>query len=145
MTGGDRTHGHEVTGSRVLWLWTCAIVVLVVPWATLQNHSHWANVGWIPFVSGPVRANDIVGNVLLYLPFAYFYARGRGRRGFMRTMAFAFVLSVTSEFTQVYGHGRFPSATDVTCNVIGACIGGLCARHVQLLAPGSDAYEPSRP
>jgi len=60
-------------------------------------------------------------------------------------MAFAFVLSVTSEFTQVYSHWRFPSATDVSCNMIGAWFGVLCARHVPFLAPRSDAYEPGHP
>ena len=41
-------------------LWTGLIILLVVPWGSLQDHAHWARVGWLPFVSHPVRPGDII-------------------------------------------------------------------------------------
>ena len=38
------------------------------PWTTLQNHTHWAHVLWLPFLSPPVRIVDSVLNVLLFVP-----------------------------------------------------------------------------
>src|SRR5687767_11782754 len=95
--------------SRTLLLWTGAVVLVVVPWASLQNHAHWHHIAWIPFVSGPIKAVDLVGNTLLYLPFAYSYARGRGRRGVYQAITFGFLLSLLSELSQVFSHSRFPS------------------------------------
>lgn len=37
----------------------------------------------------------------------------------------AFVMSLLGEWSQVYSHSRFPSATDVVCNVIGAVAAAL--------------------
>lgn len=34
----------------------------------------------------------------------------------------ALFVSLLCEWAQVYSHGRFPSATDVTCNVGGAAL-----------------------
>ena len=152
--GGGGTDDGIGNGSGVLLLWIGTVVLLVVPWASPQNHAHWHNISWIPFVSGPIKAMDLVGNTLLYLPFAFYYARGRGRRGLYQAVAFGFLLSLTSEFSQVFSHGRFPSSTDLTCNVLGAWIGAWCARHVTVSEgdrPGHrragdpDAYEPGRP
>jgi hypothetical protein len=44
------------------------------PWGDLQNHTHWAKVGWIPFVSPPVRSFDVLQNLLLFAPFGFFVA-----------------------------------------------------------------------
>ena len=95
------------------------------PWGDFQGHTHWHNVGWIPFVSPPVRPGDIALNLLLFLPLGVFAAR-RGRApasALARSALIAFVVSVIGEWTQVYSHTRFPSATDVACNVGGALLG----------------------
>ena len=42
-------------------------------------------------------------------------------------IATAVLLSSATEWTQVYSHTRFPSTTDVSCNVIGAVLGRLVA------------------
>lgn len=104
----------------------------VVPWTTWQDHSHWPRVGWIPFASPPVRARDILINTLLYVPFGMFCRRASGRPltmswGWIAGLALA--LSIATEATQIYSHGRFPSATDVATNVVGALIGGWIARR----------------
>ena len=111
-----------------MWLgWIAIIVVIVVPWGDFQGHTHWFKVAWIPFVSKPVRMTDVVGNVLLYMPFGY------GCRRLFRTgssvwpgVLLAATLSIVTEATQLYSHWRFPSATDVTANLLGT----LCGLYV---------------
>ena len=112
-------------------LWTVLIVLVVVPWVGYQNHSHWQRVGWIPFASAEVRLRDVVVNLLLYAPWGYFFARSVrvAARCVWIVVVLAAALSITTETSQVYSHGRFPSATDVTCNVIGALAGALWARR----------------
>src|SRR5438477_655175 len=45
-----------------------------LPWGDFHGHTHWANVGWIPFVSPPVRVLDIAENLLLFAPLGFFVA-----------------------------------------------------------------------
>ncbi len=115
-----------------LWplvLWTGVIVLVVVPWGSFQNHSHWSRVQWIPFVTPPVGLRDIVANVLFYAPFGYWSMRLSRRPRMWHGLVFAFALSAATELTQVYSHGRFPSSTDLVCNVVGAGLGTLLARR----------------
>jgi len=92
-----------------------------IPWQTWVGHSHWSNVGWIPFYSGPIRLTDICQNLFLFAPVG-FAAALAFRNAPRLAAALVLVASLTGETTQVYAHGRFPSATDVTCNVAGAWI-----------------------
>ena len=105
------------------------IVAIIVPWGDLQDHSHWSNIGWIPFVSPPIRRRDIVANVLLFMPLGVGAALGF-RRGLAVAGGLALALSMTGETIQVYTHSRFPSATDVVCNVAGAVAGALVVRRL---------------
>ena len=109
--------------------WVAVIAIAVVPWTDFQNHTHWRRVQWIPFVTPPIKIVDIVINVLLYIPFGYFYAQQRpGRRGnIWRALVIAAALSIFTEWTQLYSHSRFPSLTDVTNNLIGTAIGAFGA------------------
>jgi len=97
------------------------VVAVVCPWGDFQNHTHWRNVAWVPFASGLVRWVDVVQNVLLFAPLGFF-AAGTNRR-LLRAAAVAAPLSVVVEWTQLYSHSRFPSATDVVSNVAGALLG----------------------
>lgn len=118
-----------MTVSRAqVWLgvWLAVIVACVAPWIGWQDHSHWQRIGWVPFASPPVRVRDIVINTALYVPFGLFCHRAlqphwSSRTGFV--MVWAFALSVVTEASQIYSHGRFPSATDVLMNVVGAGLG----------------------
>jgi len=112
-----------------LLLWTLLICACVIPWADLQNHSHWSRVQWIPFVTPPVKLIDIVINVLLYVPFGYLFVRWTGRRGTALAVMCGGTLSLITEWTQLYSHSRFPSLTDVTCNVCGTLIGVWLAQQ----------------
>ncbi len=84
---------------------------------------------WIPFVTPPIKLVDIVVNVLLYMPFGYWFLRSAGRRRAGLAVACAGILSLVTEWTQLYSHSRFPSLTDVTCNVIGAAVGVWIAQQ----------------
>lgn len=106
--------------------WVGVILAAVVPWSGFRAHSHWAEIIWFPFSTPPeLTATDLVANVLLYVPFGFLYERATARRTglFLRGGFWALLLSVATELTQVYSHGRFPSVTDVVLNVLGACLG----------------------
>jgi glycopeptide antibiotics resistance protein len=93
------------------------------PWTTWAGHSHWAKVGWIPFYSWPVSVPDITQNILLFMPAGVCAHLALGERARTRAVFLALPVSVLGEWTQLYGHSRFPSATDVSCNVLGTLAG----------------------
>jgi glycopeptide antibiotics resistance protein len=107
-------------------LWVGVIIFVVVPWYRIQDHSHWAGVQWVPFLTPPIRLRDIVANTLLYIPFGYLGVRAIDRR-VARVVVMAGLLSLLTEFSQVFSHGRFPSSTDLVCNTLGAWAGALWA------------------
>lgn len=90
---------------------------------SLQDHPHWMRIRWVPFVSPPVGAADVIANVLLYVPFGYFAGRFFRDRRWVTGIVGAALLSCSTEMTQVFGHGRFPSVQDLSMNVLGAAIG----------------------
>lgn len=109
-------------------VWSAVILATTVPWTDLVGHTHWRKVQWIPFRSPPVKAIDVVVNVLLYVPFGYAWRRASPFRARLwHGVALAFVLSVAVESSQLYSHSRFPSVQDVLCNVCGAWVGGWLA------------------
>jgi glycopeptide antibiotics resistance protein len=110
---------------RLLHLvWTLAIVAATVPFFNLHAHTHWYKVGWIPFVTPPIRLRDIAANVVLYMPFGATVSGERGtRRLLWRAILTGGALSFAAETSQLFSHGRFPSSTDLVCNVIGAALG----------------------
>lgn len=134
-----------MTASIAFVAWSAVILAVTVPWTDLVGHTHWAKVQWVPFRSPPVKAIDVVANILLYIPFGYAGLRASPLRARLwHTAALAFVLSVAVEWSQLYSHSRFPSVQDVLCNVSGAWIGGWLAirgRSIRsLLLVGDDAH-----
>ena len=95
----------------------------------MQNHSHWSRVQWIPFVTPPIKLIDIVVNILLYMPFGYWFVRAGGRQRTGLAAVCAAALSLVTEWTQLYSHSRFPSLTDVTNNIIGSALGAWIAKQ----------------
>ena len=105
------------------------IAAAVVPWGDFQGHTHWDKVGWIPLVSPPVRLRDIIANLLLFAPLGIAVALNTAPSlTSRRCAALAAGLSFAGEWTQLYSHTRFPSATDVLSNVTGALAAALIAR-----------------
>jgi glycopeptide antibiotics resistance protein len=108
------------------------IALVLVPWADVQNHSHWANVRWVPFVTPPVRARDILGNLLLFAPLGVVLARSGLRIVWIGAVCAG--LSVAGEWTQLYSHSRFPSAQDVVCNLAGGLLAAWIVRGLPPVA-----------
>lgn len=116
-----------------LWLliWIGLIIVVVLPWGTFEPHAHWERMEWIPFLSRPVDVGDVIGNLLFFVPYGILIRHDvpAKRRAMLLAMGSAAVLSLAGEFIQVFSNSRFPSMTDVACNVIGACIGARWTIH----------------
>jgi glycopeptide antibiotics resistance protein len=68
-------------------------------------------------------------NTLLYVPSGAFSGR-LFRRPLLMAFGLSLALSLTAELAQVYSHNRFPSATDVTCNVAGAVLAAALSRRL---------------
>jgi glycopeptide antibiotics resistance protein len=114
-----------------LWraVWIGLIVVVVVPWGTFDSSPHWERMAWIPFVSAPAELGDMMSNVLFYVPYGFLGVLNIGKKQNAIRVATgsAMALSLATEFTQVFSAHRFPSMTDVACNVIGAFVGAQWA------------------
>jgi len=122
--------------------WSVVIAAATVPWTSFVGHTHWQKVQWVPFISPPVKALDILGNILLYVPFGYQLIRASPPRvrGW-HAAALAGSLSLAVEWSQVYSHSRFPSMQDLLCNVSGAWLGAAWANRRD--APPTDGGSPA--
>jgi glycopeptide antibiotics resistance protein len=113
------------------WPFFLATLVLILavtfPW-DLQNHPHWQKVAWVPFATGIVRPIDLLGNAALYFPFGFFLPVRPRRARLLIAAVLAALLAGSLEFSQVWSHWRFPSATDVAMNVAGSVAGALVRR-----------------
>ena len=78
----------------------------------------------VPLVSPPIEAEDIVGNFLLGTPVGL-AASLTFRRAAIAAALVTLPVSLAGEAIQIYSHERFPSATDVVCNVAGAVAAAL--------------------
>jgi glycopeptide antibiotics resistance protein len=121
-----------MTASRLgLVAWTTLLVAILIPWFDVTNHTHWMKVAWIPF-QPPIRPFDMAANVVVFVPFGFLWRRCRFRGRFGRaSMALVLggLLSFVAESAQLYSHSRFPSATDLTTNVMGIAVGWWMARN----------------
>ena len=81
-------------------------------------------------MSPPVAIGDMLGNVLLYMPYGYLASSLGNRSAVAIAVIGAIVVSCVTEMTQVFGHGRFPSVQDVLMNVIGATLGIALRRRM---------------
>ena len=107
------------------------LAATLLPWSNFVGHSHWNQVQWAPFDSQSFDWFDFAANVALFVPFGHFagsLAFALGRKNSVLLVLFAAaLLSLCVELMQIYSHSRFPSASDVSCNVLGAALGALLA------------------
>ena len=121
----------------LLILTIALIFAAVLPWGDFQGHTHWAKVGWIPFFSKPVRIRDVLANVVLFVPFGAAAGRVlRHRYTVVLVTVGGAAISLVGEAAQLYSHTRFPSATDLVCNTLGAAVGAALVSGRFRSSPG---------
>ncbi|MBX3333520.1 MAG: VanZ family protein [Nitrospira sp.] len=125
---------HE---KRIL-IWFVILVLALAPMFPVSNfvgHSHWEQVRWIPFQGFSWSKNmlkDIITNTLWFMMFGYLLHYQLNRNPGSRWTIVAIItiaggVSLSNELFQVFCHSRFPSMTDVACNVGGAGLGAYGA------------------
>lgn len=125
-----RLSARAVAGA-LLVVWLGAFAVLFVPWGDIQDHTHWYKVTWVPF-SAPLKPVDVVGNIVAFIPFGALSTLtfGTGKWwDWLIGIALALLLALGAEAAQLYSHLRFPSATDLSANVLGAALGVWLVRR----------------
>ena len=110
------------------------VVLVAFPFGDLVGHPHWSRVDWIPFVTRRVRVLDVVANLVLCAPIGVASALAF-RRGILISAAIALPSSLAVEWAQVYSHVRFPSMTDVACNVAGAVVAAAVVQRLRDVPP----------
>jgi glycopeptide antibiotics resistance protein len=119
------------------------IFLAILPWRGFDPTGHWHRVGWIPFVSRPVRVIDVVGNLALFVPLGVSIALHARRAALARTATAAFACSLLGEWAQIYSRYRYPSTGDLVLNVVGAVIGAYAVEYLRRRRPESVATRPS--
>ena len=132
-----------------LWAIACSVALIfitILPWRGFDAAGHWHRVGWIPFVSRPVRVIDVVANLALFVPLGASIALYTGRAALVRTSTAAFACSFIGEWAQVYSRYRYPSGGDLVCNVLGAVAAAYGIDRLRRGRPGpaeTTAAEPA--
>lgn len=117
---------------RVL-LWTLVIVACVVPWWGFQWHAHWSRVELVAVCDWPTpvsRRGREPPPLRAVRPVPHGKTAPVACARAVTAIAAGIGLSLATELTQVYSHGRFPSATDVVMNGIGTVVGVLVGWRV---------------
>ena len=120
---------------RNLWLFWLLLILIVssYPCAEFHTHAHWNKVSWVPFqgVGHSVTLSlDAVRNVVLYVPFGFFYGQSQShsrKTVVIKVALLTTLLSIGCEFFQIFCHGRHPSMTDVSTNLMGGVLGAVIA------------------
>jgi len=128
-----------------LIVWMIVITGLTTyPWSQFTSHAHWNKINWIPFHLFPFLLDDIIGNILLFVPFGCLFILSRPptqkKYVLLSAVVWSGLLSFGVEFLQVFIHTRFPSMTDVLSNVVGGGIGGLLGLYWMRSRTKHDSY-----
>lgn len=105
------------------------LAVTLLPTGGYTPHAHWERVQWIPFGERRIPPLGALANVALFVPFGWALARLTMPRAAAIVVVVAALLSGSVEAAQAFAHGRYPTATDVAFNVVGAAIGAWLARR----------------
>lgn len=122
----------------LIWFWLAVLFLIpLLPLSNFVGHPHWEAIRWIPFQDFSLTPNtlmDIMGNIIWFMIFGYLlhywmYEDSSPFRSIPTVVLIAAGVSLSLEFFQVFCHNRIPSMTDVTCNIIGACLGAYFAKQ----------------
>ncbi len=116
--------------TRWVWCWAGSILVIVaatvLPLRTFAGYADWDKISWIPYRDPKISVEDVVENILLYVPLGFTFARWQRLFGWklvLQTAWIAALLSAACETYQVFWELRYPSVTDVCDNSLGAILG----------------------
>ncbi len=110
----------------------CFIIYLLLLYyiVTFQDNSYGTN-NLIPFreifrydVSSKLFFKNVIGNILLFLPFGIFISNYIKNKTFFPTLLLSFIVSCAIEFTQSV-IGRTADIDDVILNTVGGVLGYL--------------------
>lgn len=68
-------------------------------------------------------ATNLLGNVLIFLPFGFFMAMASRYRSFLSTLVYSFALSLTVEISQLFMKVGCFDVDDLLLNTIGGMLG----------------------
>ena len=120
-----------------LWLFWILVIITAttLPWTSFHAYpTNWQRINWVPYAYTSflkIGFRDVLQNILLYIPFGYFYVKRfpiENRSLLLSVAMFASALSISTEVAQVFQPLRFPSATDVINNIFGALLGANFGR-----------------
>jgi glycopeptide antibiotics resistance protein len=108
----------------------------ILPLSNFVGQAQWGSISWF-ITTDDVRSRrfflDIVLNIVVYVTFGFFYARQALTKGHInptRGVLFAFLLSGSIEFYQVFCEHRFPLMLDLLNNTAGAIIGVVVTKSM---------------
>ena len=118
-----------------LWLyWIPLVWIISSPWVGFTPEPQWERVHLVPFSDPADKATDVIGNILLFVPFGYSAAGRRGaKRGILVAAAAAAAVSLFAEGSQLFSTERYPSATDVFAAIIGSSFGAAWRKLIGLM------------
>ncbi|MCE3224959.1 MAG: rane protein of unknown function [Nitrospira sp.] len=126
------THSRTISSTTWLLLWllyVCLIAASGIYHTNFVAHGHWEFLKWVPPVEEIVTAGfwqDILVNVLLYVPFSLLYLQRSAtvtRSLVLTVMLLGLCLSCAVELYQLYSHNRRAAISDIVCNVTGTWVG----------------------
>ena len=109
--------------------WILVVVAASGPWFGVVSEPQWDRVTWIPFTGFGDKPQDMIVNVLLYVPFGWSFVKNRVPRARVRdAMIAAALVSIAVEIPQLFYRLRDPSTTDVVMAIVGAAAGSLASQ-----------------
>lgn len=113
-----------------IWAWWgLAVVVVSLPWIGFTAEPQWDRLHLLPFTDPQDTPRDVLINILLFVPFGFWFVAGHGsRQGLARAALAAAAVSLIAETPQLFSTQRNPSATDVVSSIAGAAV-GVALRH----------------
>jgi hypothetical protein len=125
---------------------------LLIPERYVVLRKRVLELPWGPAPIGMSDLDDIVINILGFMPFGFIVYRYRrlakpdGRAwNVVWAVCAGATISLAIELTQVWLPNRYSSATDLVSNTLGTYLGALVARRTQSKTPPAKTASPTKP